>query len=69
MHFVRNASGVVPDKPSRIGDATIAARQNYVAEQLCLLYVGITRAKKELIIMWNTGKRNLPAVPFIELRT
>jgi hypothetical protein len=34
--------------------------------------VGITRAKRELIITWNTGNRPSeklqPAVPFIALR-
>jgi len=34
--------------------------------------VGITRAKKELIITWNSGRPNRPqqqAVPFIALQT
>ena len=54
------------------GAATYAARFEYVAERLRLLYVGITRAKKELIITWNTGKGEppkQPAVPFIALQT
>jgi DNA helicase-2/ATP-dependent DNA helicase PcrA len=36
-----------------------------------LLYVGITRAKKDLIITWNSGRRGdqQPAVPFTALRT
>ena len=52
-------------------DVTREARLEYTAERLRLLYVGITRAKKELIITWNTGRRgNLqPAVPFIALQT
>jgi DNA helicase II / ATP-dependent DNA helicase PcrA len=37
------------------GEATEKARIDYAAERLRLLYVGITRAKKELILTWNTG--------------
>jgi DNA helicase-2/ATP-dependent DNA helicase PcrA len=33
--------------------ATLASRVDYVKERLRLFYVGITRAKKELIITWN----------------
>jgi len=53
------------------GAATQEARLEYAAERLRLLYVGITRAKKELVITWNTGRRGdgQPAVPFIALRT
>lgn len=39
------------------GAATMAARLEYVKERLRLLYVGITRAKKELIVTWNTGRQ------------
>jgi DNA helicase-2/ATP-dependent DNA helicase PcrA len=55
----------------REGEATRRARLNYVAERLRLLYVGITRAKKELIITWNSGRHgNLrPALPFLALQT
>jgi DNA helicase-2/ATP-dependent DNA helicase PcrA len=47
------------------GEATKQARLDYVRERLRLLYVGITRAKKELVITWNTGRfGNLrPALP------
>jgi DNA helicase-2/ATP-dependent DNA helicase PcrA len=38
------------------GAATRQARLDYAAERLRLLYVGITRARRELIITWNTGK-------------
>ncbi len=38
------------------GQATLAARTDYVRERLRLFYVGITRAKEELIITWNTGR-------------
>ncbi|MBN1179493.1 MAG: ATP-dependent helicase [Anaerolineae bacterium] len=55
------------------GAATLNARVAYAAERLRLLYVGITRAKKELVITWNTGKRRerpaQSAVPFIALQT
>jgi DNA helicase-2/ATP-dependent DNA helicase PcrA len=54
------------------GRATRRARLEYAAERLRLLYVGITRAKKELIITWNTGRSGQPqqqAVPFIALQT
>lgn len=39
------------------GDATRTARVDYAAERLRLLYVGITRARSELIITWNTGQK------------
>jgi DNA helicase-2/ATP-dependent DNA helicase PcrA len=52
------------------GAATQQARLDYVAERLRLLYVGITRAKKELVITWNTGRQgNLQAaIPFVALQ-
>jgi DNA helicase-2/ATP-dependent DNA helicase PcrA len=55
----------------REGEATAGARFDYAAERLRLLYVGITRARKELILTWNTGRRGdqQQSVPFIELRT
>ncbi len=51
------------------GIATNEARQDYARERLRLLYVGITRAKKELIITWNDGRHGeaLPALPLAEL--
>jgi DNA helicase-2/ATP-dependent DNA helicase PcrA len=52
------------------GAATGQARLDYVRERLRLLYVGITRAKKELILTWNTGRQGdqSPAIPFVALR-
>jgi DNA helicase II / ATP-dependent DNA helicase PcrA len=52
-------------------EATQLARLEYIAERLRLFFVGITRAKKELIITMNTGRRGecLPAVPFTALQT
>jgi len=52
------------------GPATLKARLQYSAERIRLLFVGITRARKELIISFNTGKRNdcQPAIPLMELK-
>ena len=38
------------------GRASQSARMDYVSERLRLLYVGITRAKRDLIITWNGGR-------------
>ena len=52
------------------GNATLAARIDYAAERLRLLYVGITRARKELIVTWNTGRGEASeATPLVALRT
>ncbi len=40
----------------REGVASEGARLDYAAERLRLLYVGITRARRELIITWNMGR-------------
>lgn len=57
------------------GIATKSARIEYSAERIRLLYVGITRAKKELIITWNNGDSHRqrsnplsPAIPFLALK-
>jgi len=51
------------------GAATLASRVDYVKERLRLFYVGITRAKRELIVTWNTGRQGeaLPSLPFSAL--
>jgi DNA helicase II / ATP-dependent DNA helicase PcrA len=51
------------------GQATQDARLEYISERLRLLYVGITRARKELIITWNTGRKGVlrPAEAFMAL--
>ncbi len=53
-------------------EATDRARRDYAAERLRLLYVGITRAKEELIITWNTGRQTTgevqPAVALLALQ-
>lgn len=53
----------------RVGQATGKARLDYARERLRLLYVGITRARRELIITWNSGRNGSqrPAVPLEEL--
>ncbi|HMB21958.1 MAG TPA: ATP-dependent helicase, partial [Anaerolineales bacterium] len=48
------------------GAATQAARIDYVKERLRLLFVGITRAKKELVVTWNTGRQG-DATPALAL--
>jgi DNA helicase-2/ATP-dependent DNA helicase PcrA len=52
------------------GEATQQARVDLAAERLRLLYVGITRAKKELVITWNTGRQSdtIEAAPLAALR-
>lgn len=52
------------------GEASRLARLDYVRERLRLLYVGITRAKKELVITWNTGRKAdlTQALPFVALQ-
>ena len=52
------------------GFASAAARIDYAAERLRLLYVGITRARKALTITWNTGRGTATeATPLLALRT
>ncbi|NLF03209.1 MAG: ATP-dependent helicase [Anaerolineales bacterium] len=53
------------------GVATDAARVAYVSERMRLLYVGVTRARQDLIVTWNTGRNGdcVPAVPFLALRS
>lgn len=55
--------------PYHIGEATGQARVDYAAERLRLLYVGITRARHDLCLTWNTGRfgGNRPALPMFAL--
>lgn len=48
------------------GAASKRARQEYIRERLRLFYVSITRAKKELIVTWNTGRggNSFPCLAF-----
>jgi DNA helicase-2/ATP-dependent DNA helicase PcrA len=39
------------------GAASLRARVDYTRERLRLLYVGITRARRDLILTWNTGRQ------------
>ena len=53
----------------REGFASLAARVDYAAERLRLLYVGITRARRALTITWNTGRgQATEAAPLRALR-
>lgn len=55
------------------GEATRQARIDYAKERLRLLYVGITRARRELVVTWNMGRfwqdgqQNQPALPVVVL--
>jgi DNA helicase II / ATP-dependent DNA helicase PcrA len=51
------------------GAATQRSRLDYVKERLRLLYVAITRAKRELIVTWNTGRKGdaTPSLAMSEL--
>jgi len=51
------------------GAATMQSRLGYVKERLRLLYVGITRAKKDLIVTWNSGRQGdaTPSLALTEL--
>lgn len=61
----------------REGEATRRARIEYARERLRLFYVGITRARREVIVSWNTGRyahkgtafENQPALPLVHLGT
>ena len=51
------------------GEATREARLDYARERLRLLYVGITRARKELMLTTNLGRgKNKPAEAFVALK-
>lgn len=54
LKALSNKDPVGLNKPE--GEATLQARIQYSAERLRLLFVGITRARRELIITWNTGR-------------
>lgn len=56
--------------PWHEGEATRAARELLAAERLRLLYVGITRARSELAVTWNTGRHGdqRAALPLTALR-
>ncbi|MCC6904818.1 MAG: ATP-dependent helicase [Anaerolineae bacterium] len=55
------------------GEASRQARYDTAAERLRLMYVGITRARRDLILMWNMGRfwnegrQNQPAAALVAL--
>jgi len=53
------------------GKASMQSRIDYSSERLRLFYVGITRARRELCITWNTGRRGdaRQSIPFEAIRT
>jgi DNA helicase-2/ATP-dependent DNA helicase PcrA len=50
---------------------THEARMEYVRERMRLLYVGITRAKKEIVVTWNSGRKGelQPAIPLVAMQS
>jgi DNA helicase-2/ATP-dependent DNA helicase PcrA len=70
---VAQVEAVAEHKNYLLGVAGDKARTDYAGERLRLLYVGITRATRELILTWNTGSRDdqpkQPAAPFMALQT
>ena len=52
------------------GASTLKARVDYVKERLRLFYVGITRAKSDLIVTWNSGRQGnaTPSLAFTVLQ-
>lgn len=52
------------------GEASLRARTDYVRERLRLLYVGLTRARRDLVVTWNTGRtgEQTQAIPFAALQ-
>ncbi len=52
------------------GKATLTAREEYVRERLRLLFVGITRARRDLVFTWNTGRQGgaKPCLPLEALK-
>ena len=62
---------VIDCVPYSEGTATQEARFDYARERLRLLYVGITRARRELMVTGNVGPRgkNEPAAPFTALHS
>ncbi|OGO28184.1 MAG: hypothetical protein A2Z16_08140 [Chloroflexi bacterium RBG_16_54_18] len=53
------------------GQPSLNSRLDYVRERLRLLYVGITRARRELVVTWNTGRYGdqRPSLPLVALST
>ena len=55
--------------------ATEEARFDLIKERVRLLFVGLTRAKQEIVVTWNVGQQyankpdNQPSIPFVALQT
>jgi DNA helicase-2/ATP-dependent DNA helicase PcrA len=63
-------SAIIPDQTMEYveGSASLNARLEYIRERIRLIYVSITRAKKELIITWNSGRTG-KSTPALVLKT
>ena len=63
-------SAIIPGQTMEYveGSASLKARFEYIRERIRLIYVSITRAKKELIITWNTGRTG-KSTPALVLKT
>ena len=61
---------VVAGGAYREAEATRKAHLDYISEHLRLFYVGLTRAKRDLILTWNSGRNGeqQPALAFLTLR-
>ena len=59
-----------PPPEENASPASHLARVEFCAERLRLLFVGMTRAREELVITWNNGKRSncVEALPLSALR-
>jgi DNA helicase-2/ATP-dependent DNA helicase PcrA len=64
-----SAAGPAGMPPYVEGQASREARFEYASERLRLFYVGITRARKALIVTWNTGRHGdqRQSIPFVAL--
>lgn len=63
---ISQLSAIIPGQTMEYieGSASLDARLEYIRERVRLIYVSITRAKKELIITWNSGRtgKSTPAL-------
>ncbi|MEW5957347.1 MAG: ATP-dependent helicase, partial [Chloroflexota bacterium] len=68
-------AALTDDREYQEGAATQQARLDLVRERLRLFFVGLTRARQELVVTWNRGRQfpnkldNQPAIPFVALQT